>query len=62
MRITEGKAVVIDLRQSADQAGVRPKAAFNNARMEGRAGIGKTVTTVVFVTFSTGEQCSFYRL
>ncbi len=36
-RLPEGKAVGIDLWQSADQAGNRPDAALNNARMEGVA-------------------------
>ena len=34
-RLPEGKAVGIDLWQSVDQAGNRPDAALNNARMEG---------------------------
>src|SRR5271157_5006759 len=34
-RLPEGKAVGIDLWQSADQAGNRPDAAVNNARLEG---------------------------
>ena len=36
-RLPEGKAVGIDLWQSADQAGNRPDAAVNNARLEGVA-------------------------